>query len=204
MSAKILQLVNSAFFGLPRHVTSPVKAVQFLGLDTVKALVLAVKVFSMFSRADLEEYSVDELWRHSLGAGLCARAIARGEGWGQEETDEGFMAGLLHDIGKLILVEKFPGQCHELVKENAFKYQSYIKPNGIYSVRLMRRSGPTCWAYGAYPSRSSRRWHITIVQAYVRIPGPKLFPPFTWPIFSNVKSFASLRRDRARIGCRIP
>ena len=50
MSAKILQLVNSAFFGLPRHITSPVRAVQLLGLETVKALVLTVKIFSMFSR----------------------------------------------------------------------------------------------------------------------------------------------------------
>ena len=108
MSAKILQLVNSAFFGLPRQVTSPVKAVQFLGFDTVKALVLSVKVFSMFSRSDLAVYSVDDLWHHSLGTGLCARAIAEREKWGQESTDEAFMAGLLHDIGKLILVEKFP------------------------------------------------------------------------------------------------
>ncbi len=115
MSAKILQLVNSAFFGLPRQVTNPVRAVQFLGLDTVKALVLSVKVFSMFSRSDLTFYSADDLWRHSLRVGLCARAIAEQEKWGQESADEAFMAGLLHDIGKLILVEKFPEKCREVV-----------------------------------------------------------------------------------------
>ncbi|MGC9963996.1 MAG: response regulator [Syntrophobacteraceae bacterium] len=117
MSAKILQLVNSAFFGLPRQVTSAVKAVQFLGFDTVKALVLTVKVFSMFSRSDSAEYSVDDLWRHSFGTGICARAIANGEKWGQESMDEAFMAGLLHDIGKLILVEKFPSECLEVIKK---------------------------------------------------------------------------------------
>jgi HD-like signal output (HDOD) protein/CheY-like chemotaxis protein len=117
MSAKILQLVNSAFFGLPRQVTSPVKAVQLLGFDTVKALVLSVKVFSMFSRSDWQAYSVDSLWAHSLGTGLCARAIAHQEKWGQELVDESFMAGLLHDIGKLILVEKRPLECLEVIKK---------------------------------------------------------------------------------------
>ncbi len=67
MSAKILQLVNSAFFGLPRHITSPVRAVHLLGLETVKSLILSVKIFSMFSQSDLADYSVDDLWRHSLG-----------------------------------------------------------------------------------------------------------------------------------------
>jgi putative nucleotidyltransferase with HDIG domain len=117
MSAKILQLVNSAFFGLPRQVTNPVRAVQFLGFDTVKALILSVKVFSMFSTPDLAFYSVDDLWRHSLGTGLRARAIAGQEKWGQELQDEAFMAGLLHDIGKLILVEKFPAQCLKVVEK---------------------------------------------------------------------------------------
>ena len=116
MSAKILQLVNSAFFGLPRQVASPIKAVQLLGLDTVKALILAVKVFSMFSPSDLAFYSVDHLWHHSLGTGVCARAIAKRENWGQELADEAFMAGLLHDVGKLILVEKFPAQCRKVVE----------------------------------------------------------------------------------------
>lgn len=115
MSAKILQMVNSAFFGLPRKVTSPVKAVQFLGLDTVKALVLSVKVFSMFSHSDLAQYSVDDLWRHSFGTALCARIIADEENWGQESRDEAFTAGLLHDIGKLILVDKFPEECLKVV-----------------------------------------------------------------------------------------
>lgn len=116
MCAKILQMVNSAFFGLPRQVTSPVKAVQFLGLDTVKALILSVKVFSMLSHSDFAHYSVDELWRHSLGAGLCSKEIAKTENWGQELLDEAFTAGLLHDVGKLILVDKFPAECLEVVK----------------------------------------------------------------------------------------
>ncbi|MFZ0927934.1 MAG: response regulator [Syntrophobacteraceae bacterium] len=116
MSAKILQLVNSAFFGLPRNITSPLRAVHLLGLETVKSLVLTVKIFSMFSRSDLAGYSVDALFRHSLGVGLSARNIAILESWEQERIDEAFMAGLLHDIGKLILADKFPAQCLKVLE----------------------------------------------------------------------------------------
>jgi putative nucleotidyltransferase with HDIG domain len=116
MSAKILQLVNSAFFGLPRHITSPVRAVHLLGLETVKALVLTVKIFSMFSPSDLAGYSVDALFRHSLAVGLSARNIAIIESWEQERVDEAFMAGLLHDIGKLILADKFPALCRKVLE----------------------------------------------------------------------------------------
>ncbi len=116
MSAKILQLVNSAFFGLPRHITSPVRAVHLLGLETVKALVLTVKIFSTFSQSDLAGYSADALFRHSLAVGLSARNIAILEGWEQERIDEVFMAGLLHDIGKLILADKFPEQCLKVIE----------------------------------------------------------------------------------------
>ena len=107
MSAKILQLVNSSFFGLPRHVTNPVRAVNLLGLEIVKALILSVKIFSQFSRPGFP-FSLDALWKHSMSVGLFAKAIAGEAGFGQDTMDEAFMAGLLHDVGKLILVDKFP------------------------------------------------------------------------------------------------
>ena len=117
MSAKILQLVNSAFFGLPRHITSPVRAVHLLGLETVKSLILSVKIFSMFS--DLAGITLDDLFRHSLAVGLCAQNIAILEGWEQWRKDEAFMAGLLHDTGKLILMEKFPAECLKVIESTA-------------------------------------------------------------------------------------
>jgi putative nucleotidyltransferase with HDIG domain len=125
MSAKILQLVNSAFFGFQRDITSPVRAVHLLGLETVKSLILSVKIFSMFSRSDLAGISLDGLFRHSLAVGLSAQNIAGLESWEQWRKDEAFMAGLLHDIGKLILAEKFPAQCLKVL-ENADGTNSHI------------------------------------------------------------------------------
>lgn len=116
MSAKVLQLVNSAFFGLYSKVESPGRAVRLLGLDTVKALVLGCEIFS---KAEVPEDILDigRLWRHSLSVGMVARAIALQSGESREEAGVAFLAGLLHDIGRLILVAHFPQQYRQVVAE---------------------------------------------------------------------------------------
>ena len=104
MTAKMLQIVNSAFFGLTKHVSSPLRAVSLLGLDMIKALVLSVKVFSQFEGcAHPEKFSFSELWHHSLLTGAVARQIAQIQGVDQFTRDNALAAGLLHDQGKLIL-----------------------------------------------------------------------------------------------------
>jgi response regulator RpfG family c-di-GMP phosphodiesterase len=108
MTAKILQLVNSAFFGLPRHVANPAQAAALLGLETVKALVLSVEVFSQLDLSALPELSMDELLEHSVRAGSAAKAIAQSEKQEAKVVDDAFMAGILHDAGKLILAANSP------------------------------------------------------------------------------------------------
>ncbi len=108
MSAKVLQLVNSAFFGLPRHVSSPTEAAVLLGIDTVKALVLSVHVFSQFDPEKLQSFSIPALQRHSLATAALAKAIAEAENLDPMFRDHAFMAGLLHDSGKLILAANLP------------------------------------------------------------------------------------------------
>ena len=66
MTAKLLQLVNSAFFGLRRHVASPGEAVKLLGLDTIKALVLSVQIFSHFDHKQKGAFALDVLWQAGL------------------------------------------------------------------------------------------------------------------------------------------
>jgi putative nucleotidyltransferase with HDIG domain len=112
MSAKILQLVSSSFFGLPTHVSNPVRACQLLGLETIKALVLSVGIFSQFSKS--RDFSVDALWEHSMSTALLARDMAVKANLGQDSVDDAFMAGLLHDIGKLILMDKTPEEFRQI------------------------------------------------------------------------------------------
>lgn len=107
MTVKILQLVNSAFFGLRQRVTDAAHAASLLGLDTIKALVLSVQVFKQFDQASLQAFSVQALWEHSLGVGAFAHAIAKAERQTERFMGDALMAGLLHDIGKLVFGAKF-------------------------------------------------------------------------------------------------
>ncbi len=119
MSAKLLQVVNSAFFGSPGEVSSIMRAVNLLGLENIKALILTIKIFTCSHSANLSCYSLASLWGHSIAVGMIARGIATQEGFSQNRIDEALMAGMLHDVGKVILMEKFPGECRkicELVK----------------------------------------------------------------------------------------
>jgi len=116
MTAKILQLVNSAFFGLARRIGSPQEAVTLLGYDTVKALVLTAKIFAQFDERRMScLLGIEALWRHSLAAGLCARTIAAAENLSRKAQDEAFTAGILHDVGKLVLAQNFPERYAEVI-----------------------------------------------------------------------------------------
>jgi HD-like signal output (HDOD) protein len=106
MSAKVLQLVNSAGFGLPRRVTSIFEAVQFVGTNTIKGLVLTAQVFSLANRVSVAGLSVSRLQEHSL---LTARVAKRLVGR-RDIAEDAFAAGLLHDIGQLVLALEVPSR----------------------------------------------------------------------------------------------
>jgi len=112
MSAKILHLVNSAFFGRRRRITSPLQAVQLLGLNTVKALMLSAHVFSEFRGTTRTGEFVDRLHAHSLATSACAQLVAAAEHCGEEVVDAAAVGVLLHDCGELILAANLPDQ-HE-------------------------------------------------------------------------------------------
>jgi len=104
MTAKVLQLVNSAFFGLRRHITSAEDAVMFLGIDTVKALALSVSAFSSFNPSKCPRFSIEKLQQHSTAVAANARDIAKSQKASKQATDDAFVAGLLHDVGQLVFV----------------------------------------------------------------------------------------------------
>jgi HD-like signal output (HDOD) protein len=108
MTAKILQLVNSAFFGIRRRVEDLPRAISLLGVETIKSLVLSLNVFSQCDQATLSKYSLHTLWDHSFVTGACARLIARTEKQTQHVMDAVVAAGMLHDCGKLVLATNLP------------------------------------------------------------------------------------------------
>ncbi len=116
MAAKILQMVNSAFFGLCRRVGDIRDAVKLLGLDAIKALVLSVNVFAAFEKEKLGLLDFEGLWQHSLATGGFASHIMRAAGQPRDEVDAAFLTGMLHDIGKLILAVNFGSEYQKVIQ----------------------------------------------------------------------------------------
>ena len=112
MVTKILQMVNSPFFGLRNHVSNPEQAVMLLGLETIKSLVLSLQVFSQFEGAQ-SFFSLEALWNHGLVTSSYARAIAKDEGAPTMVVEDAVAAALLHDVGTLVLATNLPDQFAE-------------------------------------------------------------------------------------------
>ena len=108
MTAKVLQLVNSAYFGLPHRVSKPSQAAALLGLDIIRGLVLSVHVFTSYNESNLKYLDIEKLWKHSTITSILAKEIARSQKSAPEIVDDSFMAGLLHDIGILVLIANLP------------------------------------------------------------------------------------------------
>jgi HD-like signal output (HDOD) protein len=117
MTAKILQMVNSAFFGLFQKIKSPEQAVMMLGMETIKALVLSVKIFSEFNQNSFSWFNIDELFNHSLAVSVYAKTIIKNENLDQGLINNSMMAGLLHDLGKLILATNFEKSYRQVLAE---------------------------------------------------------------------------------------
>lgn len=100
LSAKVLKLANSAFFGFSRKVGSLTQALVLLGFDVVKGLILTSSVF------DLMKHRAEALWLHSMGVATAASIIATEIEF--PEAEEASIAGLLHDLGKVVLRAHMP------------------------------------------------------------------------------------------------
>lgn len=118
MTAKILQVVNSVFFGLPQRIGTPRQAVMLLGLEAIKSLVLSVKIFSEFRQKEYSWFNMDALFNHSISVSTYAKAIVKHEKMHQDLINYSLMTGLLHDLGKLILATNFKDTYQQVLVES--------------------------------------------------------------------------------------
>ena len=102
MTANIIKLVNSAFFGSRQPIATADRAVAYLGLDTIGALVLGHGVFKSGATTDMEGFSLERLWQHSLDVAAAARTVALYEKLPRANAEQAFLAGMLHDVGKVV------------------------------------------------------------------------------------------------------
>ena len=117
--SRLLQVVNSSFYGLPGEIDSVERAIVLLGLPAVKNVAVAASLGQMFRNVDLGKgRSPTDLWRHCVAVAVGARELARISG--MAAPDEAFLAGMVHDIGILaelqVWPERFRQVCHETVE----------------------------------------------------------------------------------------
>jgi diguanylate cyclase (GGDEF)-like protein/putative nucleotidyltransferase with HDIG domain len=102
ISARVLQIVNSAFYGIGRQITKLSEAVTLLGLDEIKKIALGMTVFEkMFKSGRAKQFDRLLFWRHSLSVAVLSLEIAKKTGY--PDPEEAYIAGLLHDVGKVFL-----------------------------------------------------------------------------------------------------
>jgi putative nucleotidyltransferase with HDIG domain len=106
LTAKVLKLINSPYYGIPGEVTDVKRALAYLGFNTLAQLVLSVSVISMFPSEEKTSFSMQAFWKHALGTAMASEAIAKKIGYAKPE--ECFTCGLLHDIGKIVLFQISP------------------------------------------------------------------------------------------------
>jgi HD-like signal output (HDOD) protein len=109
LTGRVLRLINSAYYALPNQVTSLTRAIIMLGLNTVKNLALSTAVLeSIGGTESFKALSMDEFWTHSIAVGVTAKALAVLKDIPVGQREEYFVAGLIHDLGKIPLNNRFP------------------------------------------------------------------------------------------------
>ncbi len=124
LTSKILRLANSSYYSIPGGVTDVHKALQYLGFNTVAQLVLTSSVFGSFKTQGSREFPLKSFWTHSFAVGLFSEITARS--LQHKNPSDSFVGGLMHDMGKLILMELMPDQLSKIVKTAQENHSSFI------------------------------------------------------------------------------
>ena len=113
ITARVLKVVNSAFYGFPREIETITRAVSILGMQSIHDMVLATSVTSVFSKVSQNIMDMRLFWKNSVFCGLVARDLAKR--CNLIDSERLFVEGLLRDIGHLVMYEKMPDQSQKAI-----------------------------------------------------------------------------------------
>ncbi len=115
LTAKVIRMVNSAYFGLPQEIKSLKQAVVMLGINTIKNVALSS---ALMGKIALKKGVLDpeEFWKHSIGVAVASKLIAQRLGIEKKLLEEFFIAGLIHDIGKVLMNNFFPDEMKQIIE----------------------------------------------------------------------------------------
>jgi len=158
LTGRVLRLINSAYFSLDKPVSSLTRAIIMLGVNTVKNLALSYTILcNLNGRSSCQSFTTDDFWRHSLCVGVVAKSMAVVKGLPAAGQEEYFVAGLLHDLGKLPLYMQLPTEYYRICEnihggQNAL-YQNEAKFLGV--------------DHGAVGNLIAEKWHLgsTLVES---------------------------------------
>ena len=117
LAMRVLKLVNSPFIGLSQPISSISHGVAYVGMNTIKNIALTVAAIGMLPRENKANFNMDEFLQHSLGTAAVCKRMAGLKGVKETNSADYFLAGLLHDFGKVILVRQMPDQFSEALEE---------------------------------------------------------------------------------------
>lgn len=129
LTARLLKIVNSAFYGFPSRIETVSRAVTVIGLRELRGLVLAASAVEAFSKIPNDVLNMVKFWRHSVYCGVVAKLLA--QRCNVLHSERLFVAGLLHDIGKLIISHRLPNEAREVLRLQ--------KETGLSDIELERQ-----------------------------------------------------------------
>ncbi len=118
LASKLMQIIGSAYINLPKEVNNIKAAVVYLGMDTIRNIAISTSAMHFFKfTKSVPEFNINQFWYHSYKCAVLARKIA--EENNISNPDEFFLAGLLHDIGRLVLLENYPDEYKQILKTSS-------------------------------------------------------------------------------------
>ena len=111
LTSRILQLINSAYFGLNFELHSLKQSIMALGFNTIKSVAFSTAILNKVSLKKTNVINPDEFWKHSFGVGVTSKMIAELSGVNKRYSEDFFVAGLIHDIGEILFYNAFPDEC---------------------------------------------------------------------------------------------
>ncbi len=131
LTGQVLKLINSAYYSLPNQITSLTRAIIMLGINTVKNLALSTAILGSVGKEGMECLSMDDYLAHSISVGVTAKAIAALANVPLAQREEFFVAGLLHDLGKIPLSNCFPDDYRKVLELCDLQRCSLVKAEAM-------------------------------------------------------------------------
>lgn len=149
LTARILKMANSAYYGFSREVSTVDTAIIIMGYNAVKEMGLSLSVYDAFKNVgSIKYFDVSKYWEHSIAVGIAARYIAKK--YGATDPGEMFVAGLLHDIGKMVVIQYMPDEFQEICELMIEKDIPYVDAeNSILQIN-----------HGEIGYIIARKWHL--------------------------------------------